>query len=52
MNQKLCFVWSGLEKIPRGVAYREGLVQPQCKGREIRGISGGRGVKVGTEQRP
>ena len=50
MNQKLCFVWSGFEKIPKGVAYRKGLVQPRGKGSEIGGISGGGGVKVGTEQ--
>ena len=50
MNQKLCFVRSGFEKIPGGVAYRKSLVQPRGKGSEIRGISGGGSVKVGTEQ--
>ena len=50
MNQKLCFVWSGFKKIPRGVAHWEGLVQPRSKGSEIGGVSGGRGVKVSTEQ--
>ena len=51
MDQKLCFIWSGFEEIPRGVAYRKGLVQPRGKGSEVRSISGGGGVKVGTEQR-
>jgi len=50
VNQKRCFVWGRLEEIPRGVAYWKGLVQPRGKGSKIRGISGGGGVKVGTEQ--
>ena len=50
VNQNLCFVRSRFEKIPGGVAYRKGLVQPRAKGSEIRGISGGRGVKIATEQ--
>ena len=50
MNQKLCFVQSGFENVPRGVAYDKGLVQSQGKGGEIGGISGSGGVKVGTEQ--
>jgi len=50
VNQKLWFVRSGFKKIPRGVAYREGLVQPDSKGSEIGGVSGGGGVKVGAEQ--
>jgi len=50
VNQKLCFGWSGFEKIPRGVAHRGGLVQPRSKGGEIGGVSGGGGVKVGAKQ--
>jgi len=50
VNQRLCFVQSGFKKIPRGVAYREGLVQPRSKGSEIGGVRGGRGVKVGAER--
>jgi len=50
VNQKLCFVQSGFEEIPRGVAYRIGLVQPRGKASEVRGIGGGGGVNVGTEQ--
>ena len=50
MDQKLCFVRSGFEDIPRGVAYRKGLIQPRGKGSEVRGISGGGGVKIGTKQ--
>jgi len=50
VNQELRFVRSGFEDFPRVVAYRKGLVQPRGKGSEIRGISGGVGVKVGTEQ--
>jgi len=49
VNQKLCFIWSGFKKIPRGVAHREGLVQPCSKGSEIEGVSGGGGVKVSTK---
>ena len=50
MNQKLCFVRSGFKKVPRGVAYREGLVQPCSKGSKIGGVSRGGGVKVSAEQ--
>jgi len=50
VNQKLGFVWSGFEEIPRGVAYRVGLIQPRGEGSEVRGIGGEGGVKVGTEQ--
>jgi len=50
VNQELCFIRSGFEDFARGVAYRIGLVQPRGKGSEIGGISGGKGVKVGTEQ--
>jgi len=50
VNQKLCFVQSGFENIPRGVAYRKGLVQSRSKGGEVGGIGGGRGVEVCTEQ--
>jgi len=49
VNQKLRFVRSGFEEIPREVAYRKGLVPPRGKGREIRGIGGGGGVKIDTE---
>jgi len=50
VNQKLGFVRSGFKEIPRGVAYGIGLVHPRGEGSGIRGIGGGRGVKVGTEQ--
>jgi len=50
VNQKLRFVRSGFGKIPGGVAYWKGLVEPRCEGGEIRAVSGGGGVKVGTEQ--
>jgi len=50
VNPKLCFVRCGFKKIPSGVAYREGLVQPHSKGSEIGGVRGGRGVKVSAEQ--
>jgi len=50
VNQELCFVWSGFQKIPRGVAPRDGLVQARSKGSEIVGVSRGGGVKVSTEQ--
>ena len=50
MNQELRFVQSGFEHLPRGVPYRKGFVQPRGKGSKIGGISGGGGVKVGTEQ--
>jgi len=50
VDQKLCFVRSGFEEIPRRVAYREGLVQPRGKGSEVRSISRGGGVKIGPEQ--
>jgi len=50
VNQELRFVRSGFEDFPRGIAYRKGFVQPRSKGSEIEGISGGGGVKVGTEQ--
>jgi len=50
VDQKLCFVRSGYEEIPRGVAYRKGLVQPRGKGSEVRSMSGDGGMKVGTEQ--
>ena len=48
MDQKLCFVQSGFEDIPMGVAYRKGLIQPRGKGSEVIGISGGVGVKLGV----
>ena len=38
MNQKLCFVQSGLEEIPRGVAYRVGCVLSRGKGSEVGGV--------------
>jgi len=50
MNQQLCLVWGRFEQIPRGVAHREGLVQPSSKGSEVGGVSGGRGVKAGAEE--
>ena len=50
VNQELCFVRSGFQEIPRGVAYQEGHVQPRSKGSEIGGVSGGVGVKVSAEQ--
>jgi len=50
VNQELCFVRSGFEDFPRGVAYRKGPVQARGKGSEIGGISRGGGVKLGTEQ--
>ena len=50
MNQQLCFVWGGFENIPRRVAYRKGFIQSRGEGSEVRGISGGGGLKVGTEQ--
>jgi len=50
VNQQLCFVWARFENVPRRVAYRKGLVQPSGEGSPIRGLSGGGGVKVGTEQ--
>ena len=50
VNQDLCLVWSGFKKIPRGIAHREDLVEPCSKGSKIGGVSGGRGVKVCTEQ--
>jgi len=50
VDQKLRFIRSGFEEIPRAVAYRKGLVQPRGKGSEVGSISGGRGVKIGTEQ--
>ena len=50
VDQKLHFVWTGFEEIPRGVAYRKDLVQPRGKGSEVRSLSEGGGVKVGTEQ--
>jgi len=50
VNQELCFVRSGFEDSPRGVAYRKGFVQPRGEGSQIGGIGRGRGVKVGTEQ--
>jgi len=50
VDQKLRFVWSGFDEIPRGVAYRKGLVQPRGEGSNIRGRSGSGGVKVGTKQ--
>jgi hypothetical protein len=51
VDQELCFVRSGFEEIPRGVAYRKGFVQPRGKGSEVRSIGGSGGVKVGTAQR-
>jgi len=50
VNQKLRFVRRGFENIPRGVAYRKGLVQPRSESSEVAGVGGGRGVEVGTEQ--
>jgi len=50
VNQELCLVRSGLEDIPRRVAYRKGLVQPRGQGSEIGSIRGGGGVEIGTEQ--
>jgi len=50
VNQRLCLVRGGFDEIPRGVAYRKGLVQPRGNGSEIRGVSGGGGVKVSAEQ--
>jgi len=50
VDQKLRFVRSRLEEIPRGVAYRKGFVQPRGKRREVRSIGRGGGVKIGTEQ--
>jgi len=50
VNQRLCFVRSGFEKIPRGMAYRKGLVQPCSKGSEVGSVSRGGGVKVSADQ--
>ena len=49
MKQKLCFVRRGFKKLPRGVAYREGLFQPRSKGSKRGGVSGGGGVKVSAK---
>jgi len=50
VNQELRFVWGWFENIPRGVAYRKGLVQPRGKGSKVRRVNGGGGVKVGAKQ--
>jgi len=50
VNQKLCFIRSRLKKIPRGVDYRKGFVQPCSEGSKVGGVGGGGGVKVGAEQ--
>jgi len=50
VDQKLCFFRSGFEDIPKGVAYRKGLIQPRGKGSKVRSISGGGGVKSGAKQ--
>ena len=50
MDQKLCFVRTRFEKIPLGVAYQKGLVQPRSMGNEVASVRRGGRVKVGAEQ--